>query len=111
MNLVKIRLNYTDSDSADTEIKYAVVSTKIEDAELVMLIMPDEAPAVQKRIFAQAKRILKQFKEMGKVSFIAAPDNFLKSDTVSQYVQAMFPELISQIPSIASGCEFLLFKH
>lgn len=111
MNLVKIKLNYTETDSADTEIKYAVVSTGIEEAELVLLIMPEETPAVQKRIFAQAKRILKQFKENGKISFMAAPDNFAKADTVCQYVYAMYPSLPPHIPNIVSGCEFLLFKH
>lgn len=111
MNLIKINLKYTDTDSADTEIKYAVVSSGFKGAELVLLGMPNETPAVQKRIFAQAKRILKEFRERGKITFLAAPDNFTKNDTVCQYVYDMYPVLREQLPDIKGGYEFLLFKH
>ena len=111
MNLIKIELKYTDTNSVDTEIKYSVVSARLENAELALLILPSDTPAVQKRIFAQAKRILKDFKNEGRISFYATPDNFTKKDTVSQYTFAMFPELDGNLPPIETGFDFVLIKY
>ena len=111
MNLSKIELKYTETNSADTEIKYSVVSSLIEGADLALLIPPADTAAVQKRIFTQAKRILKDFKNDGRIAFFVTPDNFTKNDTVSQYTFAMFPELEENLPSIETGCDFILVRY
>ena len=110
MNLVKVKLQYTDTDSADTEIKYSIVSSGLDGAELLLLIPPEDTAVIQKRIFSQAKRILKDMKQSGKIAYFATPDNFLKSDTVSQYVNAMFPRLKENLPEITTGFDFLLIN-
>ena len=111
MKLIKIELQYTDENSADTEIKYSVISSMFENPELIILLMPNGADSVQRRIFMQAKRILKEFKSAGRISFFATPDNFIKGDTVSQYVFEMFPELSGELPKIKNGCDFLVIRH
>ena len=110
MNLLKTKLTYTEVASADTEIKFAVVDAKLKAPELFLLIPPENDAAVQKRVFNLAKKILKQFKADGRVSFFATPDNFKKVDTVCQYVYDMFPAVRDEIPEIETGYDFLLVR-
>ncbi len=111
MNLVKIKLQYTDADSSDTEIKYSVIGSGLDGAELLLLMPPDDTAPIQRRVFSQAKRILKDLKQSGKITYFATPDNFLKSDTVAQYVYAMFPNIKESLPEISNSFDFLLVKY
>lgn len=111
MNLIKVKLIYTDTTSSDTEIKYTLVSEKFNSPELLLILPPQDDRVSQKRIFTLAKRILKEFKDSGKISFFATPDNFTKRDTVSQYVFDMFPELRAELPEIKTGYDFLLVRY
>ncbi len=111
MNLKIIKLQYTDADSADTEIKYSIVSAILEGGDVILLLPPSDTPAIRKKGFNQIRRIAKEFKELGKITFFATPDNFLRSDTVSKYVLAMFPELEEKLPEITDGCDFLLVRR
>ena len=110
MNLVKKNLIYTESASADTEIKYTLVDAMMKSPELLLLTPPQDDATTQKRIFNLAKKILRQFKLDGKIAYFAVPANFQKGDTVSQYVFDMFPELPSELPEIKSGYDFLLVR-
>lgn len=110
MNLLTTGLIYTEPPSADTEIKYALVDAKLKAPDLFLLIPPKEDAVTQKRIFNLAKKILRQFKLDGKVSFFVVPANFQKGDTVSQYVLDMFSELSYELPEIKSGYDFLLVR-
>ena len=111
MNFKIINLQYSDIESADTVIKFSIVSAGIEKVDLLMLVPPCNLESTQKRIFAQIRRTLKDFKESGKITFFATPDNFLKSDTIAQYVFAMFPELKENLPEIKTGYDFIIVKH
>lgn len=111
MNLIKANLIYTDTTSSDTEIKYALVSGKLDSSELLLILPPEDERGAQKRIFTLAKRILKDFKENGKIAFFATPANFSKRDTVSQYVFDMFPDLKTKLPEIKTGYDFLLVRY
>ena len=111
MNLSKVNLIYTDATSSDTEIKYTLVSNKFQSPDLLLLLPPAETLGTQKRVFALAKRILKDFKDKGKIAFFATPDNFSKNDTVSQYVFDMFPEFKEMLPEIKTGNDFLLVRY
>ena len=110
MNLKVTKLIYTEPTSADTEIKYALVDAKLENPDLLLLIPPNDDGAAQRRIFNLAKKILKEFKTSGKLTFFATPKNFTDKDTVSQYVNDMFPGLNTSLPEISTGFEFIVVR-
>ena len=111
MDITKVNLTYTDTASADTEIKYTLVNAGLNAPKLLLLIFPTaEGVGAQKRVFTLAKKIIKKFKDDGKVSFFLTPENVLKEDTVSKYAFDVFPLLKPQLPEIESGFEYTVVK-
>ena len=112
MKLKTVNLEYTDVEKSETEIIFNVISSRGEENDLLLLMMPNPSDndRMQSRIFSVARRVIKNMHQGGHVSYYAIPDNFTKEDTVCQYIYNKFPETKNVLPVIKSGKEFILVK-
>ena len=112
MKLKTVKLEYTEAEKSETEIIFNVISSRGEENDLLLLMIPNppDNDRAQTKIFAVAKRVIKNLHQGGHISYYAVPDNFTREDTVCQYIYNKFPETKDILPTIESGKEFILLR-
>lgn len=112
MKLKTVNLEYIDPEKSETEIIFSVISSRGEENDLLLLMMPNlpENERHQAKIFTVAKRVIKNLHQGGHISYYAIPNNFTREDTVCQYIYNKFPEIKNMLPSIENGKEFILLR-
>ena len=97
MKLKKIKPEYTDKEKSTTEIIYSLISSRNEGHDLIMLVFDFEDESVSKRIYTNAKRILRELHIQGRINYYALCESFLKRDATAEYIYNKFPEIEQKI--------------
>ena len=97
MKLKVIKPEYTDKEKSTTEIIYSLISSRSEECDLIMLLFEFEEEGTLKRIFNNAKRLLRTLHTGGRINYYALHDSFEKRDTAAEYIYNKFPELEEKI--------------